>query len=65
MAMVYGDTAATGNTPVDTATPRSPTQQLVTAYGIPKDHARMFTSYKKFKKDLQWSTDVFLSGSGE
>ena len=64
MAMVYGDTVATGNTSLYAAT-HSPAQQLAALYGIPKSRIHTFTSYKKFKEDLQRCKDAFFSGAGK
>ena len=64
MAMVHGDTVATGNTSLYAAT-HSPAQQLVALYGIPKGRIHTFTSYKKFKEDLQRCEDAFFSGAGK
>ena len=64
MAMVYGDTVATGYTSLY-ATTHSPAQQLAALYGIPKGRIHMFTSYKKFKEDLQRCEDAFFSGAGK
>ena len=64
MAMVYGDAVATGNTSLYAAT-HSPAQQLAALYGIPKGRIHTFTSYKKFKEDLQRCEDAFLSGAGK
>ena len=63
MAMVHGDTVATGNTSLHAAT-HSPAQQLVALYGIPKGRIHTFTSYKKFKEDLQRCEDAFFSRAG-
>ena len=64
MAMVHGDTVATGNTSLYTAT-HSPVQQLAALYGIPKGRIHTFTSCKKFKEDLQRCEDAFFSGAGK
>ena len=64
MAMVHGDTVATGNTSLYAAT-HSPAQQLVALYGIPKGRIHTFTSYKKLKEDLQRCDDAFSSGTGK
>ena len=64
MAMVYGDTVATGYTSLY-ATTHSPAQQLAALYGIPKGRIHVFTSYKKFKEDLQRCEDAFFSGAGK
>ena len=64
MAMVYGDTVATGNTSLHAAT-HSSSQQLAALYEIPKSRIHTFTSYKKFKEDLQRCEDAFFSGAGK
>ena len=64
MAMVYGDTVTTGNTSLCVAA-HSPTQKLAALYGIPKGCIHTFTSYKKFKEDLQRCEDAFFSGTGK
>ena len=64
MARVYGDTVATGNTSLYAAT-HSPAQQLAALYVIPKGRIHTFTSYKKFKENLQRCGDPFLSGAGK
>ena len=64
MAMVHGDKVAAGNTSLCAAT-HSPAQQLVALYGIPKGRIHTFTSYKKFKEDLQRCEDAFFSGAGK
>ena len=51
-------------TPLYAAT-HSPAQQLVALYGIPKARIHTFTSYKKFKEDLQRCEDAFFSGAGK
>ena len=57
-------TVAPGSTSLYAAT-HSPAQQLAALYGIPKDRIHTFTSYKKFKEDLQQCEDDFFSGAGK
>ena len=64
MAMVYGDTVATGYTSLYAGT-HSPSPQLVAMYDIPQDRIYSFTSNKKFKEDLQRCADAFISGAGK
>ena len=64
MALVYGDTAATGYTALYAAT-HSPAHQLAASYGITEGRIHRLTSYEKFKEDLQRCEDAFFSGAGE
>ena len=64
MAMVHGDTVATGNTSHYAAT-HNAALPLAAMYEIPKRRIHTFTSYKKFKEDLQQCEDAFFSGAGK
>ena len=64
MALVYGNTAATGYTAHYAAT-HSPAHKLTASYGIPENRIHTFTSYEKFKEDLQRCADAFSSGAGK
>ena len=64
MAMAHGDTVATGNTFLYAVT-HSPAQQLVALYEVSKGRIHTFTSYKKFKEDLQRCENAFFSGAGK